>query len=88
MAIKAVNNFIFVIRDKTESEKSGLLTPSVGREKPHQGIVSSIGSLVKDKEIKASKGKKVLFHKGVGQEISFENNIYLVLNELEIIAVI
>lgn len=88
MAIKAVNNFIFVIRDKTESEKSGLLIPSVGREKPHQGTVISIGSLVRDKEIKGSKGKKVLFHKGVGQEIPFEDNTYLVLNELEIIAVI
>lgn len=88
MAIKAVNNFIFVIRDKVESEKSGLIIPSAGREKPHQGTVVSIGSLVKDREIKASKGKKVLFHKGVGMELEYEAKTYLVLNELEVMAVI
>lgn len=88
MAIKAVNNFIFVIRDKTEAEKSGLLIPSVGREKPHQGSVLSVGSLVKDKEIKSGKGKKVLFHKGVGFEIDYEGQTYLVLNEQEVIAIV
>lgn len=88
MAIKAVNNFIFVIRDKVKAEEAGLIIPSAGREKPHQGTVVSIGSLVKDREIKASKGKKVLFHKGVGMEIEYEKQVYLVLNELEVMAVI
>lgn len=88
MAIKAVNNFVWVIRDETEAEKSGLLIPSTGREKPHQGTIVSIGSLVKDKEIKAGKGKKALFHKGVGMEIPYEDKVYLVLNELEVIAIV
>lgn len=88
MAIKAVNNFVFVIRDQVESEKSGLIIPTVGREKPHQGTIFSVGSLVKDREIKAGKGKKALFHKGVGMEIPYEGQVYLVLNELEVIAVI
>lgn len=88
MAIKAVNNFVWVIRDKVESEASGLLIPSAGREKPHQGTIVSIGSLVRDREIKAGKGKKALFHKGVGQEIPYDDQVYLVLNELEVIAII
>lgn len=88
MAIKAVNNYIFVIRDKVELEESGLIIPSAGRIKPHQGEVLSIGSLVKDREIKGSKGKKVLFHKGVGFEIDFEAKTYLVLNEAEVIAIV
>lgn len=88
MAIKAVNNWVWVIRDETELEDSGFLIPDNGKEKPHQATVFSVGSLVKDREIKASKGKKVLFHKGVGQEISYEDKVYLVLNELEVMAVI
>lgn len=88
MGIKAVNNFVWVIRDKVESESAGLLIPSAGREKPHQGTIVSIGSLVKDREIKAGKGKKALFHKGVGMEIPFEDQTYLVLNELEVIAIV
>lgn len=88
MAIKAVNNFIFVVRDKVEVEQSGFILPSVGREKPHQGTIVSIGSLVRDREIKAGKNKKVLFHKGVGMEIEYEGQVYLVLNELEVIAIV
>ncbi len=88
MPVKAVNNFVWVIRDKASTEESGLVIPSSGRVKPHQGTVFSIGSLVRDKEIKASKGKKALFHKGVGQEIEFEKETYLVLNELEVIAIV
>lgn len=88
MAIKAVNNFIFVVRDKVEVEQSGFILPSVGREKPHQGTIVSIGSLVRDREIKAGKNKKALFHKGVGMEIEYEGQVYLVLNELEVIAIV
>lgn len=86
--IKAVNNFIFVIRDKEKAEQSGLIIPKAGREKPHQGTIYSVGSLVRDREIKAGKGKKALFHKGVGQELPYEGQVYLVLNELEVMAVI
>lgn len=85
--IKATNNNVFIIRDKTESEKSGLIIPSGGREKPHQGTVFSVGSLVKDQEIKRSKGKKALFHKGIGFEITYEEQVYLVLEDHQIIAI-
>lgn len=86
--IQATNNFVLVIRDKTENEKYGLSLPSAGKEKPHKGTVHSIGSLVKDQKIKSSKGKSILFHKGNGFEMDYEGTTYLVLEDRQIIAVV
>jgi len=87
MPVKATNNYIWIIRDKTEGEKAGLILPGSGREKPHQGLIVSVGVLVKDGNIKAGKGKKALFHKGIGMEIDYEGQIYLILQEHEIIGI-
>jgi co-chaperonin GroES (HSP10) len=57
--IKATNNFVFIIRDETETEVSGMLIPGKGQEKPHWGTAYSVGPIVKDKSIK--KDKKCLF---------------------------
>lgn len=86
--IKAVNNFLFIIRDKEEAEKGGLLIPAQGREKPHEGTVVSVGHLVQDHNIKKSVGKKVLFFKGTGFTIEFEGVEYLVLESERVIAVV
>lgn len=87
MPVKATEYCVWVIRDKTEGEKAGLILPDSGREKPHQGLIVSVGQLVKDGNIKAGKGKKAVFHKGVGFEIDFEGQIYLILQEHEIIGI-
>ena len=86
--IQATNDNVFVIREKAKSEQGGLLIPSGGREKPHEGIVHSIGSLVQDKAIRGSKNKKALFHKGVGQEIEYNGVVYLHLTAQQIIAIV
>lgn len=87
MPPKAVNTCVWIIRDKTESEKSGLLIPGQGREKPHTGTIFSIGSKVTDKEIKGGKNKKAIYHKGIGQTIEYKGTEYLVMQEHEIIGV-
>lgn len=86
--MKAANNFIFIIRDKTESEKSSLSIPGTGRVKPHTGTVVTVGSLVRDQEIKRAKDKKIMWHPTVGFDIEFEGITYLVLAEHEVIAVV
>lgn len=73
------NKYVLVLRDETESEEFGLEIPSEGRTKPHSGTIHAVGSKVEDENIKASVGKKCLFHKGVGQEIEYEGVLYLVL---------
>lgn len=86
--LKATNEFVFIIRDKTETEKAGLIIPGAGREKPHVGTVVTVGATVKDGNIKSSKGKKALFHKGIGFEVEYEGVVYLVLQAHEILAIV
>lgn len=85
--IQATNNFVFIVRDKTETEKSGLLIPGQGQEKQHSGEIFSVGSLVRDTKIQKGKGKKAIFHKGIGFEIIYQEVTYLVLMDTEIIAI-
>jgi co-chaperonin GroES (HSP10) len=84
--MKATNDFVLVIRDETPAEKNGLIMPSSGRVKPHTGTITTAGALTKDQNIKAGKGKKVLFHPTVGFELEYEGQIYLVLTANQIIA--
>lgn len=86
--IEATNNFIFITRDEAQSETSGFFIPDQGREKPHSGQVVSVGSLVQDKRLKQAQGKRVLFHKGVGFTIEFEEVEYLVLTSEQVIALV
>lgn len=84
--IQAVNNFVFILRDETALEKAGLRLPDSGQEKPHKGIIYSVGELVGDKKIK--KGKSALWHKGSGMEVEYEDKTYLVIEGERIIAVV
>lgn len=82
----AVNNFIFIIRDETEKEKSGIFIPGQGREKPSRGKIISVGELTEDKKIQVD--KTAIFHKGIGFEIILDDTVYLVLSDKEVIAVL
>jgi len=86
MIQKACNEFVLVLRDETPTEKSGLAIPSSGRKKQHTGTIHAVGGLVKDPHIKAGKGKKCIFHADVGFELTYEDVVYLVLADREIIA--
>lgn len=85
---KATNTFVFIIRDEVEKKIGDLVIPGKGRVKPHRGTIFSIGGKVTDPDIKKGKGEKALFHAGVGFEIEVDNDIYLVLQEHEVIGLI
>lgn len=88
MPIQATNNFVFIIRDKADTEKAGVYIPNVGREKPNEGTIFSIGDLIQDKKIKSAKNKKCLFFKGTGFHIEYQGIEYLVLTSDQIIAIL
>jgi co-chaperonin GroES (HSP10) len=83
MQPKATGTYVWIIRDETKSEQSGLLIPGIGREKPQTGIIHSFGDKTTDEDIRTR--KRAIFHKGIGQEIEYNGQIYLVLQEHEII---
>jgi co-chaperonin GroES (HSP10) len=85
--VQACNNFVFVVRDESEKEKDGMFIPNKGVEKPHEGTIHSVGSLVRDSKIKNGKNKKCVFHKGIGFSIDVDGTNYLVLADTEIIGV-
>lgn len=82
----ACNKTVLVLRDEAETEIAGMEIPNQSQDKAHSGIIHAVGSLVEDANIKAGKGRKALFHQGVGWEIEYEDIKYLVLGDHEIIA--
>lgn len=83
MKPKATGTYVWIIRDEVKSEQNGLIIPGVGREKPHTGIIHSFGDKVADEDIMTR--ERAIFHKGVGQEIDYGGQVYLVVQEHEII---
>lgn len=86
MEIQATNAYVWILRDKTETERSGLIIPTSGQVKPHEGIIVSVGELTKDRKIK--KGKKCLWHQMTGQEIEYDSVTYVVIESDRILSVI
>lgn len=84
----ATNNFVWIIRDATVTEKAGLILPSAGKVKPHTGEIFSAGTIIKDSNIKRGVGRKAIFHKGVGQTIEYEGQEYLILEDERIIGIV
>lgn len=83
MQPKATGLYVWIIRDETKSEQSGLLIPGGAREKPQTGTIHSVGAKVTDEDIRTK--PRAIFHKGIGQEIDYNGQVYLVMQEHEII---
>ena len=83
-----------VVRRLAEEEKVGsLFIPEVGKEKPAQGIVISVGQGRKTDTgervaLDVAVGDKVLFGKYAGNEVEIDLEKLVILNENEIMAVL
>lgn len=86
--IKAVQNFVFILMDKASETTGELWLPEAGREKPTKGTIISVGSMVRDHNIKNHKNKECLFHAGTGFNITYEKETYLVVEGEKIIALV
>ena len=76
---------------QTSTTKSGIVLPSTSQERPQVGIVSAVGSGI---DIDANNvgmqvriGDKVLFNKFAGSEIKVEDQTFLVLRQVDLIAI-
>lgn len=74
-----------------ETKKNGLYIPDVAKEKPQQGVVVAVGRGKFQNGVRIEPdvlpGDKVLYGKYSGNELKIEDEVYLVMREDEILAV-
>ena len=67
---------------------SGLFIPDTAKEKPQQGEVVAVGNDTKDEIATVKVGDQVLYGKYSGTELKWEGEDYLIMKEVDVLAVI
>ncbi|MBU4343212.1 MAG: co-chaperone GroES [Candidatus Omnitrophica bacterium] len=94
MAIQPLGDRVLVKRlEAEEKTKGGIVLPDTAKEKPQKGEVVAVGKgrvleSGKVEPLEVKKGDKVLFGKYAGNEISYNEDEYLILKEEDILAII
>ena len=76
--------------EEKETAKGGIIIPDTAKEKPHEGEVMAIGAgkIEKGKRVPldVKVGDRILFGKYTGNDITIDDQEYLILREEEILA--
>lgn len=64
---------------------SGIIIPDSAKEKPLQGTVIMVGAAKKDEPVEVKEGDQVLYGKYAGQEITIDDETYLLINQSDIL---
>ena len=67
---------------------SGIIIPDTAQEKPQKGTIVAIGSGKKDEPMTVKVGDTVLYGKYSGTELKLEGKDYLIMREVDILAII
>ena len=67
---------------------SGIIIPDTAKEKPQKGTIISVGPGTKDEKMEVKPGDVVLYGKYAGTEITIDGVDYLIMKQLDILAVI
>src|SRR6266508_500355 len=94
MTVRPLHDRLIIQRlDEGEQRVGGIIIPDTAKEKPQQGKVIATGSgKVRDDgkrvalDVKA--GDRILFGKYAGQEIKLDGEDYLIMKEVDVLAVI
>jgi chaperonin GroES len=66
--------------DAEERTAKGIIIPDTAKEKPQHGTVVMTGSDKKDEPMEVKVGDKVLYGKFAGQELTIDNEEYLLMS--------
>ena len=95
MSLRPLHDRILVERlDEAEQQSSGgIIIPDSAKEKPQQGKVVAVGNGKKKDDgtvvaLDVSVGDTILFGKYSGNEVTVDDNEYLIMREDEALAVI
>jgi chaperonin GroES len=76
--------------EEKETAKGGIIIPDTAKEKPHEGEVMAVGTgkIEKRKRVPldVKVGERILFGKYTGNDITIDDQEYLILREEEILA--
>lgn len=67
---------------------SGIIIPDSAKEKPLKGKVLAAGDGTKDEPMVVKEGDTVLFGKYAGSEIKLDDEVYLIMRQSDILAVV
>ena len=92
--LRPLRNRVIVERNENEeSTKSGIIITDSSKERPSQGKIIAVGPgrLRESGELQPMSvevGEQVYFSKYAGEEVEYEGNKYLILDDDDILAVI
>ncbi len=76
--------------EEKETAKGGIIIPDTAKEKPHEGEVMAVGpgKIEKGKRVSldVKVGDRILFGKYTGNDITIDDQEYLILREEEVLA--
>ena len=89
MNIKPLADRVLVLPVAAEEKTiSGIIIPDSAKEKPLKGEVLAVGKGTKDEEMVVEVGNTVLYGKYAGTELEWEGVKYLIMKQLDILAII
>ena len=68
-----------------EKTASGIIIPDTAKEKPQHGTVVMVGTDKKDEPMEGKLGDKVLYGKYAGQEITIDEEDYLLISQSDVL---
>ena len=68
-----------------EKTASGIIIPDTAKEKPQNGIVVMVGGDKKDEPMEIKVGEKVLYGKFAGQELTIDDEDYLLISQSDVL---
>jgi chaperonin GroES len=89
MSIKPLADRVLV-KPAAAEEKTvgGIIIPDSAKEKPLKGEVIAVGNGTKDEEMVLKSGNKVLYGKYAGTEIELDGELYLIMRQSDVLAII
>ncbi|MDR1707848.1 MAG: co-chaperone GroES [Prevotella sp.] len=89
MSIKPLADRVLV-KPAAAEEKSvgGIIIPDTAKEKPLKGEVIAVGNGTKDEDMVVKPKDQVLYGKYAGTEIELEGEVYLIMRQSDILAII
>ena len=79
--------------EQEETTASGIILPETAKEKPQEGRVLAVGPGVRNDKgerqpLDVKVGNRVLFAKYAGTEVKHEGTKYLIMREIDILAIV